>query len=247
MDRPQYKTEVFEGPLDLLLHLISKHKLNINDIPIFELVEQYISYVQLMQEENMEIASEFLEMAARLVYIKTVSLLPVYEEAETLRKELTGELIEYQACKIMAKKLSEQSGGTDKMVRLPAEVEADVTYSRLHDALELYTAYINAAGKKLRNLPPAEDSFKDIVEKAVVSVSVKIENIYSVIMKTGKMKVFDVFGMAKSRSELVASFLAILEMAKNRRVLLSGENEELTIELNLSEDEEVEENGQEEA
>lgn len=247
MDRPQYKTEVFEGPLDLLLHLISKHKLNINDIPIFELVEQYIAYVQLMQDENMEIASEFLEMAARLVYIKTVSLLPVYEEAETLKRELTGELIEYQACKIMAKKLSEQSGGIDKFVRLPAEVEADVTYSRLHDALELYTAYVNAAGKKLRNLPPAEDSFKVIVEKAVVSVSLKIDNIYSIVMKTGKIKVFDVFGMAKSRSELVASFLAILEMAKNRRVILSGENEDLTIELNLSEEEEVEENGQEES
>lgn len=247
MDRPQYKTEVFEGPLDLLLHLISKHKLNINDIPIFELVEQYIAYVQLMQDENMEIASEFLEMAARLVYIKTVSLLPVYEEAETLKRELTGELIEYQACKIMAKKLSEQSGGIEKLVRLPAEVEADVTYSRLHDALELYTAYVNAAGKKLRNLPPAEDSFKVIVEKAVVSVSLKIDNIYSIVMKTGKIKVFDVFGMAKSRSELVASFLAILEMAKNRRVILSGENEDLTIELNLSEEEEVEENGQEES
>ena len=84
MERPQYKTEVFEGPLDLLLHLIAKHKLNINDIPIFELVEQYIAYVKQMQEENMEIASEFLEMAARLVYIKTVSLLPVYEEVSKL-------------------------------------------------------------------------------------------------------------------------------------------------------------------
>ena len=109
MDKPQYKTEVFEGPLDLLLHLISKHKLNINDIPIFELVEQYIAYVQQMQDENMEIASEFLEMAARLVYIKTVSLLPVYEEAEQLKKELTGELIEYRDCKLMAEKLSKQS------------------------------------------------------------------------------------------------------------------------------------------
>lgn len=242
MEKPQYKTEVFEGPLDLLLHLISKHKLNINDIPIFELVEQYIAYVQLMQDENMEIASEFLEMAARLVYIKTVSLLPVYEEAETLKKELTGELIEYQACKIMAQKLSEQSGGTDKIVRLPTEVEADMTYARLHDALELYTAYINAAGKKLRNLPPPEDSFKEIVEKAVVSVSAKIDNIYSIVMKTGKIRVFDVFSMAKSRSELVASFLAILEMAKNRRILLTGENEELSIELDLN-DGEAEENG----
>lgn len=237
MDKPQYKTEVFEGPLDLLLHLISKHKLNINDIPIFELVEQYIAYVKQMQNENMEIASEFLEMAARLVYIKTVSLLPVYEEAEQLKKELTGELIEYRDCKLIAEKLSQQSGGIDKMVRSPMKIKADMTYSRLHDALELYTAYINAAGKKLNNLPPPEDSFKEIVEKAVVSVSVKIDSIFSLLSKAGKVRVFDVFGMAKSRSELVASFLAILEMAKDKKIYLSGENEELAIELKFDDGE----------
>lgn len=242
MERPQYKTEVFEGPLDLLLHLIAKHKLNINDIPIFELVEQYIAYVKQMQEENMEIASEFLEMAARLVYIKTVSLLPVYEEAEQLKKELTGELIEYRDCKLMAEKLAKQSGGTEKMVRDAAEIEADMTYTRLHDALELYTAYLNAAGKKLRNLPPPEDSFKEIVEKAVVSVSVKIDQIHSILMKAGKIKVFDVFRMAKSRSELVASFLAILEMAKNGKLLLTGEQEELTLTPKWD-DEESDDNG----
>lgn len=243
MERPQYKTEVFEGPLDLLLHLISKHKLNINDIPIFELVEQYIDYVQQMQDENMEIASEFLEMAARLVYIKTVSLLPVYEEAEQLKKELTGELIEYRDCKLMAQKLSEQASGVDKMVRQPMEIRADMTYTRLHDALELYTAYINAAGRKLNKLPPPEDSFKEIVEKAIVSVSVKMDGIFSLLAKAGKVKVFDVFGMAKSRSELVASFLAILEMAKDKKIYLDGENEELTIELKFDNSEEGEENG----
>ena len=242
MDKPQYKTEVFEGPLDLLLHLISKHKLNINDIPIFELVEQYIAYVQLMQDENMEVASEFLEMAARLVYIKTVSLLPVYEEAEQLKKELTGELIEYRDCKLIAEKLSIQSGGVNKLIREPMEIQADMTYARLHDALELYTAYINAAGKKLRKLPVPEDSFKEIVEKAVVSVSLKIDGIYSVLSKAGKIKVFDVFSMAKSRSELVASFLAILEMAKDEKIILTGENENLSIELNLNE-KEADENG----
>ena len=234
MERPQYKTEVFEGPLDLLLHLIAKHKLNINDIPIFELVEQYIAYVKQMQEENMEIASEFLEMAARLVYIKTVKFklgvnVGVDVTAEQLKKELTGELIEYRDCKLMAEKLAKQSGGTEKMVRDAAEIEADMTYTRLHDALELYTAYLNAAGKKLRNLPPPEDSFKEIVEKAVVSVSVKIDQIHSILMKAGKIKVFDIFRMAKSRSELVASFLAILEMAKNGKLLLTGEQEDLTL------------------
>ena len=96
MEKLNYKLEVFEGPMDLLLHLITKHKLDIYDIPIVELVEQYTSYVREMQEENMEVASEFLEMAARLVYIKTVSLLPVYEEAEELKNELRDELLEYR-------------------------------------------------------------------------------------------------------------------------------------------------------
>ena len=82
-----FKLEVFEGPLDLLLHLIAKHKLNINDIPIMILVEQYLNYISDMAEQDMEVAGDFLEMAARLIYIKTVSLLPRKEEAEALKKE----------------------------------------------------------------------------------------------------------------------------------------------------------------
>ena len=97
-----FRLEIFEGPLDLLLHLISKHKLNINDIPIMTLVEQYLAYISDMAEQDMEIAGEFLEMAARLIYIKTVSLLPRKEEAETLKKELEGRLIEYSLCKAAA-------------------------------------------------------------------------------------------------------------------------------------------------
>ncbi|MBQ1663537.1 MAG: segregation/condensation protein A, partial [Clostridia bacterium] len=104
MEQINYKLEVFEGPMDLLLSLISKHKLDIYDIPIMELVEQYTDYVRKMQEADMEVASEFLEMAARLVYIKTVSLLPKSEEAEELKRELTGELLEYRDCQIMAGK-----------------------------------------------------------------------------------------------------------------------------------------------
>ena len=91
MEAISYKLDVFEGPLDLLLHLISKHKIDINDIPILLLVEQYLDYVRQMKEEDMEVASEFLEMAARLIYIKTGSLLPVHEEeADELKKELQG-------------------------------------------------------------------------------------------------------------------------------------------------------------
>ncbi len=94
-----FRLEVFEGPLDLMLHLISKHKLNINDIEITKLLEQYINYIEQMKELDMELAGEFLEMAARLIYIKTVSLLPKHEEADELKKELEGKLIEYSLCK----------------------------------------------------------------------------------------------------------------------------------------------------
>ena len=119
MEQLNYKIDVFEGPMDLLLHLISKHKLNINDIPIVELVNQYLDYVRQMQEQDFDIAGEFLEMAARLIYIKTVSLLPRHEEAEILKKELTGELIEYQDCKIMAGKLANKlTVLTDSFVNL---------------------------------------------------------------------------------------------------------------------------------
>ena len=88
MDNISFKLDVFEGPLDLLLHLISKHKLNINDIEISKLLEQYLLYIEQAKEQDLELAGEFLEMAARLIYIKTVSLLPKPEEAEEIKKEL---------------------------------------------------------------------------------------------------------------------------------------------------------------
>ena len=98
METLSYKLEVFEGPLDLLLTLIAKNKLNIYDIPITLLLEQYMEQIERMQSENLDIASEFLEMAARLVHIKSVSLLPKREEEEALRRELTGQLLEDQQC-----------------------------------------------------------------------------------------------------------------------------------------------------
>ena len=159
MEAISYKLDVFEGPMDLLLHLISKHKLNIYDIPIIELVTQYVDYVKRMQEEDMYVASEFLEMAARLVYIKTVSLLPVYEEAEELKKELTGELLEYRDCQIMAGKLAQHTDGFNHFVREPSEIEVDQTYTRLHEPGELVRAYLNVVGKKLRKLPPPIEAF----------------------------------------------------------------------------------------
>ncbi len=231
MEQPLYKLDVFEGPMDLLLHLITKHKLDIYDIPIIELVDQYTAYVRNMQDSDMEVASEFLEMAARLVYIKTVSLLPVYEEAEELKKELTGELLEYRDCKILAKKLSEQTDGFDLLTRAPENIDPDMTYRRLHETSELISAYIAAAGKKLRRLPPPLDSFKNIVTKKIVSVASKIESIKACLHSVKKRRLSDIFKSAESRSDLVAAFLAVLELAKSKEVYISGDGDNTEIEL----------------
>ncbi len=231
MEQPLYKLDVFEGPMDLLLHLITKHKLDIYDIPIIELVDQYTAYVRNMQDSDMEVASEFLEMAARLVYIKTVSLLPVYEEAEELKKELTGELLEYRDCKILAKKLSEQTEGFDLLTRAPENIDPDMTYRRLHETSELISAYIAAAGKKLRRLPPPLDSFKNIVTKKIVSVASKIESIKACLRSVKKRRLSDIFKSAESRSDLVAAFLAVLELAKSKEVYISGDGDNTEIEL----------------
>ena len=93
-----YKLEGFEGPLDLLLQLIARNKLNIYDIPLLELIDQYMEQIRLLEEDQMEVGSEFLEMASRLLYIKTVSLLPKHEDVVKLKEELTGELLEYLVC-----------------------------------------------------------------------------------------------------------------------------------------------------
>lgn len=229
MEKIQYKLEVFEGPMDLLLHLISKHKLNIYDIPIFELVEQYTAYVRQMQEADMDVASEFIEMAARLIYIKTVSLLPVYEEAKQLKEELTGELLEYRDCKLMAQKLAAQADGVNYFWRAPMELPVDHTYRRVHEGGELLEAYINAVGRGKRKLPPPIEAFQVIVSKKIVSVSSRIVSIYRKLLKQGKTKFSEFFDGATSRSQLVATFLAMLELVKANRITLSDDNAVVTL------------------
>lgn len=231
MQQINYKLEVFEGPMDLLLHLIAKHKLNINDIPIVELVNQYLDYVRQMENADFEIAGDFLEMAARLIYIKTVSLLPRHEEAEQLKKELTGELIEYRDCKIMAKKLSEHTDGFDRFVREPQEGYVNYNYERFHEGEELLNAYISAAGRAQRKLPPPVDSFRQIVARKFVNVASKIGSVMGKLKKHRKVKFLKLFSDAQSKSDIVATFLAVLELAKTKQITLDGSMENPEVEM----------------
>ncbi len=219
----EFKIGDFEGPLDLLLFLISKHKMNINDIEISELLVQYLDAIEQMQNSDLELKSEFLEMAARLVYIKTVSLLPKYEEAEELKKELEGQLLEYKICKEMAEKLADMAKLRHVFVRHQMKIKVDPTYEGNHAPDELVAAYLMVAGKAKRRLPPPASAFSGIVSRRVVSVTSKIVYVLRKLYKSGQMP-YDEFFVVPDRSELVATFLAMLELMKSHRISVSDDN-----------------------
>lgn len=230
-EKLQYKLESFEGPLDLLLFLIQKHKLNIYDINISELLEQYTNAIQSVESlEDLEGASEFLEMAARLVYIKTAMLLPRDddEDKDKLRRELQGELIEYQACKNAAEYLRDRFCGNSLFSRAPAKIEADNTYSRKHPPEDVLRAYLSALGRKQRKLPPPVEAFSGVVHTKLISVPSRAIMLLRRLYKKTKLKWNEVFGRS-GRSESVAMFLAVLDLVKNGRVEISDDNQTLVL------------------
>ena len=226
-----YKLDVFEGPLDLLLNLIAKNKLNIYDIPIAELLEQYMAQIHEMQAADMDVASEFLEMAARLVHIKSVSLLPKKEEEAALKQELTGQLLEYQQCKEAAMRLRERFS-LDGIVRAQADIPADLTYKRHHKPQELLSAYLSMLGKKKPPEPPKpEDTISKLITRRVVSVASQIVFVLRSLWKKRHVSLKELFRGKNDPSERVAAFLAVLELVKDKRLRVDGEGEDCEIKL----------------
>lgn len=226
-----YKLDVFEGPLDLLLNLIAKNKLNIYDIPIAELLEQYMAQIHEMQAADMDVASEFLEMAARLVHIKSVSLLPKKEEEAALKQELTGQLLEYQQCKEAAMRLRERFS-LDSIVRAQADIPADLTYKRHHKPQELLSAYLSMLGKKKPPEPQKpEDTISKLITRRVVSVASQIVFVLRSLWKKRHVSLKELFRGKKDPSERVAAFLAVLELVKDKRLRVDGDGEDCEIKL----------------
>lgn len=226
-----YKFDVFEGPLDLLLNLIAKNKLNIYDIPIAELLEQYMAQIHEMQAADMDVASEFLEMAARLVHIKSVSLLPKKEEEAALKQELTGQLLEYQQCKEAAMRLRERFS-LDGIVRAQADIPADLTYKRHHKPQELLSAYLSMLGKKKPPEPQKpEDTISKLITRRVVSVASQIVFVLRSLWKKRHVSLKELFRGKNDPSERVAAFLAVLELVKDKRLRVDGDGEDCEIKL----------------
>ncbi|MFI3206113.1 MAG: segregation/condensation protein A [Clostridia bacterium] len=226
-----YKIEVYEGSMDILLNLISKNKINIYDIPISTLLEQYMEQINALKGQDMQITSEFLDMAARLVYIKSLSLLPKFkEEEEELKRELVGQLLEYQMCKEVAQKLSRQVD-LDKLVRNEEKIPLDLRYKREHDAQELIKYYFLAVGRGKRFLPPPKDKFSGIISHKIVSVSSQIVFVLRKLVKNRQTSFSQLFENKIDRSERVATFLAVLELVKGNRVLIEETEDDIKLVL----------------
>ncbi|MEG1640731.1 MAG: segregation/condensation protein A [Ruthenibacterium sp.] len=218
-----FQLEDFEGPLDVLLYLISKNKMNLYDIEIVSLIDQYVALVHAADENSMENASEFIEMAARLVQMKSFLLLPKSEEAERMRAELTGMLIEYSMCKEVAGKLRLLSEGVYTVVRAPADIAPDETYRLHHDVYLLEEAYNALQGRSLRKRQPRQEQFETITQAPFVSVGSRVIRVLQGLM-TGKIKqLCELFHKQDGRSQTVATFLALLELVRAGRVQIGAD------------------------
>ena len=140
MEALTFKLEDFEGPLDLLLYLVSKNKMNLYDINIMELIDQYTAVIGSVQGDRMDAASEFIDMAAHLVQMKSALLLPRAPEAERMKAELTGRLIEYSACKQVAARLGSRARDLFTAVRAPQPLVGAAEYTRPHKPEQLVQA-----------------------------------------------------------------------------------------------------------
>lgn len=219
--------ENFEGPLDLLLLLIQKHKLNIYDIEISVLLDQFLGFLDRMTENDMEVTSDFLEMAARLILIKSAALLPK-EESEKLKQELQGQLIELAVAKAMAARLKKRYQGDTIFVRRPMEFDVDMSYNRMHQPEEMLFAYSSVAERSRRKAyferrPPAP-----VVEPSYVTVFSSVVTILKSLRKNAVVSLSEL-NKGQLRSRRVATFLAVLELSKEGRIHISEDGQRISL------------------
>jgi len=215
------KIPVFEGPLDLLLYLLSKNKVEITDIPVSMILDQYMEYLDTMASLDMEIASEFIVMAAQLILIKSRILLPKQEEEEDEdpREALVRSLLEYQRYKEASSFFKDRfEHGFDLITKSAEPLGKDPEYRYRHDPQELIRAIKTMAERAKALRQPTKDNFTGIVGAEPVPVDVKIKEVLQQLILTRSVAFRSVFKNAQSKSEVVAIFLAVLELLNSKRV-----------------------------
>ena len=244
MSEPQYRLEGivhsrnqgmedFEGPLDVIFLLLSKNKIEIQDVSITAILEQYLAYLDEMKRLDMEIASEFITMASHLMLIKTKMLLSAAEqaEAETELDILRQSLIERQRkeaieqIRIAITVLEPRNEvGRCIFTKQPEPLRRDETYRYKHESEDMLRALDEIAERNQRRLPPPTVNFKGIVGKEPYPVTKKATELVRRLVLRGIDRLKNLFKGSKSRSEIVATFIAILELCKTNSVVLEDDD-----------------------
>ena len=249
MDNPIFKLEKvvqtraaesledFEGPLDLILFLLSKNKIEIQDIPISLILDQYLEYLEKRQQMDLEVASEFVTMASHLMYIKTRMLLSIEdEEAQSEMDALIQSLEErrrnenYIRVKTLAAKLGPMGEfGRNIITRNPEPVKRGKIYEYDQERADLVLAMAEIQNRAERALPPPKAAFQDIVQHEPYPVESKAREIIRQLKEHGITRFRLLFRNNRSRSEIVATFLAVLELCRARVLRLAGSETDCTV------------------
>jgi len=218
------KLEIFEGPLDLLLYLVKKDHLNIYDIPIAQVTEQYLSYLDLMRLLDLNIAGEFLVMAATLIQIKSKMLLPLPPEAvleedqEDPRLELARRLAEYEKFKEIAQELRQREENQQQVFKRPkvelpvVEGEEKEVYfeASIFDLIDVFSKALKEAPKEL---------FLEVV-KDEFTIEEKIHEILHLLLDEPRIRLLALFEKAKNKFEMIVTFLSILELIRLKEIIV---------------------------
>ena len=253
MSQPQYRLEGivrtrteemedFEGPLDVIFLLLSKNKIEIQDVSITAILEQYLAYIDEMKRLDMEIASEFITMASHLMLIKTKMLLSAAEqaEAESELDQLRQSLIERQrreaieAVRTAVTWLEPRNEiGRCLFTKEPEPLRRDQSYRYQHETRDLLRALDSISERNQRRLPPPTVNFKGIVGKERYPIGKKTGEVLRQLVLRGVEKLKNLFRGNRSRSEIVATFLAVLDLCKTNSVALEDDpnSDDLTIRL----------------
>lgn len=219
------KIDAFEGPLDLLLHLVNELELDIYDIPVAEITEQYMTYIDKMQTIELNIASEYLVMAATLLAIKSAMLLPKKEVQydddeyeEDPREELINRLIEYRKYKAVAEKLKEKEMEENQIfTRPPTQFDEHVTENKnVQGDLSIYDML--HALEKVFKRQSWNEPLETTVNRIEISIEQRMEEILILVHKSKKNIAFDQLFPFKNRNHIVTTFLAILQLLKTNKI-----------------------------
>jgi len=228
MSEITYKLDQFEGPLDLLLTLIAKNKVNIENIPISLICDQYIEYISEAQRLDMDVASEFIVMASELMLIKSRMLLPRTEEdADDPRKELADALIRYQQAKLAATKFAPlYAYFSGRFVKDTDEVTVDRSFVADQEPRELELAVRRIIANTSANERNSVQVFSPMIKKPIVPVEVKIVGILNHMNESRGMASLDeLLSDSVSLPDMIAIFIGVLELVKVRRLLIDTDKD----------------------